>query len=65
MSVIRLHCQRCGTDFIDARPELRHGEDVTCPSCRAPNTVTTGDAIAGRIEAAADIPVRNTRVEDH
>ena len=58
MSVIRLHCERCGTDFIDARPDLRHGDDVTCPACRAPHTVTTGDAIAGRIETAADIPVR-------
>jgi uncharacterized Zn finger protein (UPF0148 family) len=64
MSVIRLHCPRCGADFIDARPELRHGDDVTCPACRAPNTVSTGDAIAGRIETVADIPVRKTSADD-
>ena len=64
MSVIRLHCPRCGADFVDARPELRHGDDVSCPACRLPRTVSTGDAIAGRIETAADIPVRKPSDDD-
>ncbi len=33
MSVVRLHCTHCGTDFIDARPELRSDDIVMCPSC--------------------------------
>ncbi len=58
MSVIRLQCPDCGTDFIDARPELEHGDEVTCPNCHRPHAVSTGAAIAGRVETAADIPVR-------
>jgi len=64
MSVIRLSCPRCGADFVDARPELRHGDDATCPACKVPSTISTGDAISGRIETAADIPVRKPPIED-
>ena len=58
MSVTRLHCPRCGTDFIDARVELRQGDDVMCPACHALKTVTAGETIDGRVETPADIPVR-------
>lgn len=33
MSVVRLHCTHCGTDFVDARPELRSDDIVMCPAC--------------------------------
>lgn len=64
MSVIRLHCSRCGADYIDARPDMRHGDDVTCPACNAPHSVSTAEAIAGRIDTVSDIPVRKTPSSD-
>ncbi len=63
MSVTRLHCPHCGVDFVDARAELRRGDDVMCPACHAVNAVSADDAIAGRVETAEDIPVRH-RAED-
>lgn len=63
MSVIRLHCARCGVDFVDARPDMRHGDDASCPACRFPHTVTTAETIAGRIETSADIPVRKASLD--
>lgn len=58
MSVIRLHCPHCGTDFIDARPELREGDDIVCPACHTRKTVTAGETLEGRAETALDVPER-------
>jgi len=35
MPLTTIHCPRCMNDFVDARSELRDGDEAICPNCGA------------------------------
>jgi len=35
MPITKIHCSSCDTEFVDARSEVRAGDEATCPHCGA------------------------------
>jgi len=59
MSITKIHCAGCGTEFVDARNDVRAGDAAICPHCGA-HHVFKANVEAGDIAlpAAARDPSR-------
>jgi len=55
MSITRIHCAGCGTEFVDARNDVRAGDAAICPHCGAHHVFKVGmEAGDGSALPAAD-----------
>jgi DNA-directed RNA polymerase subunit RPC12/RpoP len=42
MPISQIHCTECGTDFVDARSDVRAGDEAICPRCGAHHVFEAG-----------------------
>jgi len=42
MPITKIHCAECETEFVDARSQVRAGDEAICPRCGAHHVFKAG-----------------------